>query len=289
MHLINRMILDNRFDLIHNIFERIAYERVNKYLDAYVDKLDVSGLQRLTEKLVSTNFKLVFWRDRVYTRPTAEKPAMIKPTLTDNIDLFKTEIKQILHYDYIDAPYEGFYINENIIGLIKYLAQTAKDDETFVKKQIPKQNPLLDFTFQRNKIRIMEITGNQSPDAIKQKFIWNDKMNVPDEKDASITIEVDMPLPPPMFDINGAKLALRQEAIQPIYVDMRGSYRAERIFNYDYPVIGTILAPYLESIFDYKVLYLLANYKDDKIRCNRCEHQFKLLTKTIGFIDAITS
>lgn len=289
MHLINRMILDNRFDLIHNIFERISNEKINNYLDAYVDKLDTSGLKSLVEELVSTNFKLVFWRDKVYTRATAEKPSAIKQEFLDNIEKFKEVVKQILHYDYIDAPYEGFYINENIIGLIKYLAQTAKDDETFVKKQIPKQNPLLDFTFQRNKIRIMEITGNIPAESIKQKFIWNDKMDVPDENDASVTIKVDMPLPQSMFDVNGSKLMLIPEAIKPIYEDMRSSYRAERIFNYDYPVIGTILAPYLESIFDYKVLYLLANYKDDKIRCSRCEHQFKLLTKTIGFIDAIAS
>lgn len=289
MHIINRLILNNRFDILFNITKKIIHERINKHIDAYVDAMEMSDLQKFAVDLVNGNFKLVFWKNKIFASPPSDKPTelIIKQDLLADPNNLKKEIKNVLYYDYISAPYEGFYINENIIGLIKYLAQTANDDPTFVNKQIPKQNPLLDFTFQRNKIRIMEITKKPTNDEIKTKFIWAEKMNVPDDEDASIIKEIALPLPEPMFNVVDKKLVLNTSMVDKIYKDMLNSYRSERIFNFDYPVIGTILKPYLSGIFDYKVLYLLANYKDDKKRCSRCEHQYKLLTKTVGFINAI--
>ena len=281
MHIINRLILNNDFETLFKIITEICEKRINKHINTHIDSFDKDGLMKLAKELLDTKFKRLYWTsNNIRNKQIQEDEISLQQIITKNslttndIPEFKEGLKSIMCYDYIKTPYEGFYINENIIGLIKYLASVAKQDDPnkdkFINEQIPRQNETLDFTFQRNKLRIMEMTGQQTDDAIRQKFNFSAE------------------IPQKLFTLSSSKqLVMNTDNIDKIYNEMKESYKSEKIFNFEHPIIENILKPYLAQIYDYKVLYTLANYQEDNIRCNRCDHQYKLLDKTRGFIQTI--
>ena len=83
------------------------------------------------------------------------------------------------------------------------------------------------------------------------------------------------------------QVAFSMAQLDAMYDDLKKSYHSDYIFNFDKPIITDILDNYMKHIFDYKILYLLANYKDKNKRQSRCDHQYKLLKNTENFITSI--
>lgn len=201
-------------------------------------------------------------------------------------DLLKEDAK----FDYITAPSEGIFINENIAGLIQYLAKKLTRSD---RSPIEKQDASLDLTEQIKKVRgyaqlsnnnlgIYKMTGatyvqeteqgnsleGQSPRTIRA--MWGKQTTAPSEDSQAHYSAPDKP-------------EYVENTLDMMYETIKGMYKSDRIFNSENPVIENILCPYLPILEDYKVFYLFSNNDSDR----KCEHQIKLLENTEGFIKTI--
>ena len=73
------------------------------------------------------------------------------------------------------------------------------------------------------------------------------------------------------------------------YDKIKDSYKSDAIFNFEHPLIESVLQSYIKRIDDYKIFYLFANYQDTLIKNMRCENQYNLLKNTESFINTLTT
>ena len=84
-----------------------------------IDSLtDLNSLKEYITNLQNSNFKSLIMKD------------LLNRSNTDitNINDLKTLLKKKIKYDFYTTGYEGIFINENIMGIIKYLAETGLKD-----------------------------------------------------------------------------------------------------------------------------------------------------------------
>ena len=226
IHIINRLIMLRRFDILEQILERIVDLIINDHIREYINK--INSQQELRYIL------------QQYGQPI---------NINDTIEILKKKCIDIAKYDYIKTPYEGVYINENIIGMIEYLSKKlTHSDEGFVKTQ----NKDLDFSKQQQLIR----------EWIKTRTIG---------KNRSLYEEINQ------------NIVYKSDSLNSTYDIFRTIYKSDHIFNKEKPIIEDILDYYIKKIDDYKVFYLMTN-NDSELKC---AHQIKLLNNTKSFIDVI--
>ena len=61
----------------------------------------------------------------------------------------KKKLYDFVKYDYLKTAFEGIYINENIIGLIKYLSSKLNDGPEIIKRTIQPQKSELNFSYHK--------------------------------------------------------------------------------------------------------------------------------------------
>jgi hypothetical protein len=244
--LINRLVLLRRFDVLEKISENLAKKYYNtNYL--HLDTID-ERRQFLNKYLDS---------DRV------EKILKNK----DDTEYF---ITNLMNYNSFAAPYEGIYINENIVGLIKFLSKNvlSKSDDEIQKENLAVlQDVNLDFIKQKENVREFNY------DLYRQNQISSD-------------------------DENYENIYRNKLVLNSMYVKARDEYSSQKIFIYEKPIIGDILNHYITSdkiinnaqvevkinpVIKFKVFYLFSNSEMDK----KCDHQIKLLDNTLNLISAI--
>jgi hypothetical protein len=240
IHLLNRMIVMSEFESIAHINEFIVKR--------YFDMSDVK-------------------------RSIVDKPLFLKEYLDNSyVDKLSAseideEIRKTVDFTAFIVPYEGIYINENIVGIIKILAKDVmkKTDEEI--KKLAEKQPIDELNFKQQKHLIRENNYN----LYKKKF----------EQDCTRYENI-----------------YRSDAIlNKIYTDNRDTYSSQKIFNYDVPLIDGIIKRYTVkrpfnfkgqqhnslAIEDYKLFYLFTNNDLDK----KCAHQYKLLNNTMSLIKAV--
>lgn len=239
LHLLNRIILMNRFDILKQIGERI----INRYFD-------------MSNVLASIRDKRAFLKD--YLNETTIKK--IKDNELDDV------VKGIVNYSYFLAPYEGIFINENIVGVIKVLASTilGKKDSEIKKVLLDTQDETLDF--RRQKIAIRE----------KNSHLYKDHTKVTDKTNYE-TYE---------------NILRNTKVLDEIYDLNKKGYSSQNIFIYNKPLISSVLSQFTKQrklnetniipVNDYKIFYLFNNSQIEK-----CEHQYKLLENTRSLIRAV--
>lgn len=295
---IYNLILKNKFGVINELYGRILDERINSKINAYVDS--ISDIPNIYQNLIKTRFKgettLNIVREMLEIKSsqiidTDDLINMIGTKSKENQDLWKEKLKQILKYDYILTPFEGIYINENIIGLIKYLSDQLVPDEE-IKATIEVLNkdqvtqPHMDLDTLRNLARTWLMSQTREPDDIKKKFGITPK-EYSDIYTGMMAFENNIL----KFEID--KLNQKQQYL----IDQ---YKSNKIYNFDKPIITDIMDPYIynpkydeqknkSAIKNYKLFYLFGNYSDDSKTKFKCEHQIKLLNNTENFIKAISS
>ena len=275
----------NKFDIIKEIYQKICKEFINDSIDKYVDNMkDVTEIRDITDNLLSTRFK----GERVIRSEVSEFRRVVESVIHKNpniiisdadMPIIKAELKSILEYDYYLTPFTGIYINENIIGLIKYLAgkmiKEEVDRDKFLNEQIHKQNDRLDFSFQQKVSRVWLMSNpTVTPKEIQEFY---DFENI-----------ADVPLKLKLKDEYSDNLKFNIDNMIDEYEKVRTSYHSNYIFNFKQPLITEILDPYITKINDYKVFYLFGNYKDEVTRDLKCEYQINLLNSTGDFINIIT-
>ena len=206
----------------------------------------------------------------------------------DSKNRTKEALQKAIIYDYYLTPLEGIYINENIAGLIKFLASHEKmipdqkvRNEFLKKYQEEMSQPKgLNFQYQQKTARvwlstIQQYVNNQLDD-LKSFYLFAD------------TDEMPHPLINDHNDNNN--LIYDNTALSDAFNKISKSYEAKKIFSFDHPLITNILKPYINEINDYKVFYLFGNYSGDnseKLKNLKCEHQYTLLENTSDFISTI--
>ena len=236
LHLLNRLIILNKFDVMEKIYENI----IEKYIN--MDEV----MKNINKKEFYENYT-----GKQYTGENIDD-------LVDNIIKYKSFL----------APFEGIYINESIVGLIKVLSRNVlnKSDEYIKKNLIKEQDKTLSFKFKKEEIR----SNNRK--LYKSEKKHDDINTVPYEN-----------------------IFIDNTILNNIIESNKSSYSSQKIFNYDNPSIQQIISAYmserkiedkkLQSVSDFKMFYLMTNTQMEK----KCVHQLKLLENTISFINVINS
>lgn len=236
LHVLNRIIKKNRFDVLAKITENAVNEYINNKLNGFISNMDDNAKKRFLNEYLETGD---------YNLPSSELEKLVS---------------NIVHYKYYSTPNEGIFINENIIGLIKYLSKDimGKSDIDIKQSIAPEQNANLGFAKQKAIIRS-----------------WNYKLYKISDQDINMEKYENI-----MRDIN---------ILNEMYESISKSYISDAIYNYDKPFIGDVLEYYKQEkqdsmpINDYKIFYLFSNTKMKL----KCQHQVKLLDNTQSFINAI--
>lgn len=277
IHFINRLIILKKFnilgkldefrtfDILKNLFKTIVDEKINNSLRSAIDLKREGDIQKLFKDLQNSGFKGELLNN------TAVKT--------------KENLKKLIIYDYYLTPLEGIYINENIAGLIKFLASNEKmiPDEKLRNEFITKlrkdmlQPQGLNFQYQQKTARVWLSNLDADMADLKKFYLFDTK----DE------------LPTPLIEgCHGNTMNYDTNAIITSYEKISKSYESKKIFSFDHPLITNVLEPYVNEIKDYKVFYLFGNYTgadNEKLKNLKCEHQYSLLENTTDFINVIVS
>ena len=236
IYIMNRIIKMDRFDILEKIARKAIDKYFNDYIKKYVDKLDTKDKKiNFLKKYLSID--------------------VINKMTDTQID---KKLNDLAYYHNYISPYEGVYINENIIGLIKYLsAELLEKEDSVIQNTIaPKQSTDLIFTNQKQIIRQ-----------------WNFELynSIGKTNEAYENI----------FMINSV--------LEDMFNTIEKQYISDKIYRYDEPSIESVFRHYktpLNSaapIDDYKMFYLFSNEMLEL----KCVNQLKLLLNTISFIKAI--
>ncbi len=150
MHFIKRLFELQRYDIINELFKQIVDEKINYYIQEYIKKSDNTKCQELVNNLIDANFKREALREKFLINKKKPESGYIEIKKADNTDNRMNRPFNIVHpdgryeedvqieknvaeylfesikYDFYTTGFEGVYINENIIGLIKYLGKDGK-------------------------------------------------------------------------------------------------------------------------------------------------------------------
>ena len=294
IHVMNRLILMNRFDIIQDLYANICEKEINSKINQYIRGLGAEAIHRMVQELISTRFKGDFI-ELVNTRAGSETfkqivknigngaqqqqqqqqgVKIIQEQITGSLQEIKDTLIKLLSYDYFLTPFEGININENIIGLVKYLASKTFTDpkvrDTFLQRNIERQDLKLDFVYQQKLVRMWLISEVKDKAEVGKFFDVNPNQ-----------------VPLKLFKSNGAILEFDFDNMNKEYEKFKTSYKSDRIFNYENPLIESILLPYIKRINDYKVFYLFANYQNELSNNMKCANQYKLLQNTRDFVNTI--
>lgn len=226
--IINRCILTGSFDILEKLYINI----VNAYF-----KIDTTRV------------------------PIDEKKDFLQKNLAISIDKVNSHKINLLYAEALKfttylAPFEGIYINENIMGLLKVLAKRVarKTDQYILSHLTSTQDKTLDFDVQKEKIRNANFklyTQIKGQDSEQYENIY-------------------------MTESELIKL-------------QQSNYSSQKIYEYDKPFIESIVDIYthkrdnIKEVSFFKMFYLFSNNDLEK----KCEHQWKLLNDTLAFVNTV--
>jgi hypothetical protein len=177
VHLINRILMLGKFDILYYIYKYITNKYLNSILKDGVQKITTDELKTIFSELQNDNFK----RELISRVPNLNN-------LDDSQK--REELIKIIINDYYLAPFEGIYINENIAGIIKYLSVNENlivveaTDETEKQKKLEimeknlrnmEQDKSLNFQKQQKLVR-MWLTDNKSLTEIANFYNMEDEI-----------------------------------------------------------------------------------------------------------------
>jgi hypothetical protein len=154
INLMKRLFELKRYDILNDLFKTIVDKKINYYLGEYIKNGDNDKCKKLINDLIINNFKREALKEKFGegTSTIDIKNGMTEITKDveikdlyelDDLGLYKKDgtgnlvplkikttlsnyLYESIKYDFYTTGYEGVYINENIIGLIKYLGKDGK-------------------------------------------------------------------------------------------------------------------------------------------------------------------
>ena len=290
---IDALIINKQFDVLFKIYKNI--------IDKYV------SMTNFKSRFPTDGDKLEFLKS-IYEQDKIDKIQM------DNEKNINFYFDEIVDFQYFEAQHEGIYINQNIMGLLKYLITNFIDDGANKAREIIKLQPAgLTFQTQKNNYRMINFklyadanqNNPQNPSVrsrINQTNIVN-TTNTPTNNlfepyepyeniSRSIKIMNDLYTNAKgntvEFDINTA------EGTNKIILD---AYASDKYFeaqgSVKVPFMGQVVDVYkgerqvknknIKPITNIKIFYLFSNTQMEL----KCNHQANLLVNTLNLINAI--
>lgn len=190
------------------------------------------------------------------------------PEPNDSIYKQSEKYKCSTHDSYAITPFEGYYINENITGLISTLLKNLKLNNDFVKTQnpvyLPLFNQLVEPIYNMNNVPDNERIKNENEqELIAQTYFF--RRFIYDKKKDITTYYSE--------DLNYEGRPFREWLESDDIYDFNKSYRKND------PPIATILEPYFKIIKNFYVFYVVSNENKDK-----CEKQIKFIADSNDFL-----
>jgi uncharacterized protein YqgV (UPF0045/DUF77 family) len=175
--------------------------------------------------------------------------------------------------DLASGAYEGIYINENILGIITYIIKDVmkKDGKKFIETQVDPNIKLLDDINSEYSTNPLNTTLEAVTFKFRKLLREQNEMNF--ETDGRVYSRFD--------GINHGYTS--QDYLEEKLKQIEKSYDYSKTYNYDNPLIATVLKPYLDKLENYYMFYLLTNNDPDF----KCEKQMKLLDVSLKFIQAM--
>ena len=200
IHFMNRLLLLKKFDIVKEIYEKIINDKINVYLEKYIETLDLRGLKEFIKNAISENFKGEYLKLKLQTEKGLESTFIninkdvikffidgtqlkLSPT-EDDLKKVRKYIYNEIKYNYTVNGFEGIYINENIMGIVKYLKGLSLNkgeinNEEKLRLEM-EQNTNLGFAFQQKIARMLLAsnliyTFNKQPVSNEYKIIKENK------------------------------------------------------------------------------------------------------------------
>lgn len=269
IYILNRLILMKKFDIIEKIFSNVMDKLLNSRLDVNIP-LKYNNIDSMINAL-KNNIDWGFKRES--SRKLSERLKRIKASnniigksdMNDFVNLFK--------YEYFATPFEGMYINENIMGLMAYMIETCIGNEG--NKALSKQNlkskiieqtniKLEDMLYRcrmalRHDDQRCSIKGDLSQKITDPTFsttvdnvldIKNRINEATIEKMSQTAMNIgfsrEQVQEPPMYTCLNGSLVLKKSKLEDLQKKFKTDYISDRIFCKDRQLIADILSPYLD-------------------------------------------
>jgi hypothetical protein len=273
-NIVNKLFGDNLINTLKNkpddadlILDAIRSSRP-LFLESYIKK--IKNEDKVNE-LIELKGSIMKWTNDV-----------IRSLLSTTVDnkLTPIRIKELsLAYSYTKTPYEGIYINENIMALLLYLltepGEKAKADIVGTGKSINKQN-------------VSELTLEKQRNNCLNNILLG--YSITSDSD-SVLIGYNQPSSL-HFDYSKCRIDSNNITWSDIYIDTArlvsitnttvDTYKSDYIFKDENTPIENMFRPYFRGrtpINDYKLFYLMNNDPP------KCGAQLKLLLKTSKIIE----
>jgi hypothetical protein len=186
IHFMNRLLTMKKFDIIKQLYGKIINDKINIYIEEYINSLNIDELSNFITNAINENFKGEYLKLKLQTINGLEStfasfsdkeklkniinffvnkskiPEQSMPTDTE-LNLIRKTIFTEVKFNYDINGFEGIYINENIMGIVKYLKELSLDkgevnNEAKLRADM-EQDLNLGFAFQQ-KISRMLLSSN---------------------------------------------------------------------------------------------------------------------------------
>lgn len=280
MFVMHRLLTTKRFDVIKDIYTKIVDTEINTKIKESIDSLSNSEVLTLARLAVRERFK--------NSSVSSELQKLIS---SNSVSDLRSALRLNMCYGYILNPLEGVYINENIVGLIKYMAVSLVVDTTTTESVVsPQKNTTLNE--QRDVARVWLISKPVGSDVtlsdLEKYFGLGAKIGGKTRYELGQSGEG--PKGNKYYGVfkQGAK-EIDYDMLSKQRERLVAEYDPTKIFNHTEPLIGYVLRHYMGNIQNFIMLYLFGNYAGPEITKFKCEHQINLAQNTHSFTDMITS
>ena len=316
MFIMSELIIAADFENIEMIYRKLTNQLINIPIETAISKLKDREIHSLMINLITSKFKGTKGLDVIqsivddlidkemiierkverkedkseadyqndYAQYLNDRKDVIIAGMVDKLDDVKRRIVELLTYDYLITPFEGVYINENIVGLIDFLSKSLIRDGK--QLEFIEEQKKIDVSDLRNTTRIWLMSNELTEmyrdgsvlDKVNELFklgisIRNGKVMIGNEemidyqplfKKVDNILDLDpfvRCVPSDNEDLQERYRTIGKE-LQPVpehFIDLRmdrvkdqqeymaSNYKADRIFNKKKPLIQDILEPYIET------------------------------------------
>jgi hypothetical protein len=291
------------YNIAHAELSMESFNGVSKYSPTFYKQRYAIEIMR--NIIQSNKFDLLTnIYNQIFDKPDQNDVMYPKPIPPDTIFKYTCTITD----SYAIAPFEGYYINENITGLIATLLKnTVETDLTFIKPQSAIYEKILSQTIIKKK-KVVENKPTGKEWDIPTNY-YNKKENEPETEETKEKQNLKEILGQTYFfrnfigkeDSNGDnKNGIHIEEYWNTDKKYEGEtfnywlgsdeiYDYNKSFRKDSPPIAQILAPYFETngdgndtINNFYVFYVVSNENKGK-----CEKQIKLIADSKDFLQAL--
>jgi hypothetical protein len=238
----NIIITQNKFEVLESIIKYIIDKRFNKYIKIYCENSIIDEQNKKYKDLLQLCKKNYY--------DYLEKKEITK---FNDFEFIRNKVL----YDYFMTPYEGLYINENIVGIIKYCEKINSSDH---KSEVKSQDPNLNFNLQKIICRgtllnpepaIIDANSSLLDQTIKERISTNlAKLDLEYDNGRINLIQTPIPNTHPLTYTNK-------------YMWTGGIYKVKKTFNIEgernnyniYPLLSSINTEYKFNFVNMEIMY----------------------------------